>query len=68
MTQDGGIDEEALRKLRHDLSSPLMIVSGFAQLLAADKEIPSAERRDFASRIETAAEDLRNLVDEALSR
>jgi signal transduction histidine kinase len=57
-------DEEALRRLRHDLRSPLTIVAGFAEVLAADKPISDEARRDYASRIHAAAEELRTMLDD----
>jgi signal transduction histidine kinase len=66
MSSAGDLSGEALRKLRHDLRTPLTIVSGFAEVLAADKEIPVADRRDYARRIHAAADELRVLVDRLL--
>lgn len=58
------MEHDAVRTLRHDLRSPLMVVTGFARLLAADGPIGDAERRDFARRIEAAGEEMRRIVDE----
>jgi signal transduction histidine kinase len=58
--------EAERRRLRHDLSTPLTIVAGFAEVLAADKPISDADRRDYARRIQGAAADLRALIDELL--
>jgi signal transduction histidine kinase len=33
------LDGETRRKLRHDLRTPLTIVAGFAEVLAADRDI-----------------------------
>jgi signal transduction histidine kinase len=60
------LDGEARRRLRHDLRTPLTIVAGFAEVLAADREITQADRREFATRIQDAAADIRRLIDEAL--
>ena len=57
--------EEELRALRHDVRSPLMVISGFARMLG-ERELPEEERRDFALRIEQAADDLRQKLDDAL--
>ena len=57
-------DDDARRRLRHDLRTPLTIVSGFAEVLAADKPIPDATRRDYAARIHAAAEELRAMLDD----
>jgi signal transduction histidine kinase len=66
MTRLDHLSDDARRQLRHDLRTPLTIVSGFAELLAADKEIATADRRDYAMRIHAAADELRALVDELL--
>ena len=60
------LDGETRRKLRHDLRTPLTIVAGFAEVLAADREISDADRREFAARIQDAAGDIRRLIDQAL--
>jgi signal transduction histidine kinase len=56
---------DPLRTLRHDLRSPLVLIDGFAQLLASDRELDDQLRRDFAERIRAAARDLQVLVDRA---
>ena len=58
------LDPEALRQLRHDLRSPLLVITGFAQLLEGD--VSDEDRRQYADRIQAAAEELRRLLDEAL--
>jgi two-component system phosphate regulon sensor histidine kinase PhoR len=55
----------AVRRLRHDLRTPLTIVSGFAEILAADRAVSDEDRRDYAQRIVTAAEEIRALIDGA---
>jgi signal transduction histidine kinase len=57
---------EARRRLRHDLRTPLTIVAGFAEVLAADRPISDADRRDFATRIVDAAGEIRQLIDREL--
>ena len=54
------------RRLRHDLQTPLTIVSGFAELLAADRAISDADRREYAARIHAAAIEIGHLVDALL--
>jgi signal transduction histidine kinase len=54
------------RRLRHDLRTPLTIVAGFAEVLAADRQITDQDRREFAGRIQDAAGEIRRLIDEAL--
>jgi signal transduction histidine kinase len=63
---DHVLDAEAWRRLRHDLRTPLTIVAGFAEVLAADRAIADADRRDFALRIQDAAAEIRELIDAVL--
>jgi signal transduction histidine kinase len=60
------VDEETLRKLRHDLRSPLVVITGFAQLMSGDREITDQERRDYAERILRAAQEMEQLMSAAL--
>ena len=60
------LSAEDRRRLRHDLRTPLTIVAGFAEVLAADREISQADRREFAARIQDAAAEIRKLIDSAL--
>jgi signal transduction histidine kinase len=62
----GGLSGDDLHRLRHDLRSPLVVIGGFAQLLAAEREISDADRRDYAERIHHAVEDLSAILDRAL--
>ena len=62
---DGG-GEERRRRLRHDLRTPLTIVSGFAEVLAADRRISEHDRREYASRIQAAAVEIAEIVDQIL--
>ena len=64
MSPDLSADDR--RRLRHDLRTPLTIVTGFAEVLAADREISDADRREYAGRIQAAAQEIRTLLDEAL--
>ena len=59
-------DDERRRRLRHDLRTPLTIVSGFAEVLAGDRPISDEDRREYASRIHAAASEIRELVDALL--
>ncbi len=59
-------DDERRRRLRHDLRTPLTIVSGFAEVLAAARAISDADRREYASRIQAAAVEIGELVDALL--
>ena len=65
-SSDLRFDDEALRRLRHDLRTPLTIVAGFSEVLAADRQISEADRREFATRILQAAGEIRKLIDDAL--
>ena len=58
--------EDERRRIRHDLRTPLTIVSGFSEVLAADRPITDEARRDYAARIHAAAEELRTMIDELL--
>jgi signal transduction histidine kinase len=60
------LDAETRRRLRHDLRTPLTIVAGFAEVLAADRSIAEADRRDYAARIQDAAAEIRALIDSVL--
>jgi signal transduction histidine kinase len=60
------VTEEERRRLRHDMNTPLTIVSGFSEVLADDKPISDEARRDYAARINAAAEELRGMIDALL--
>jgi signal transduction histidine kinase len=66
MTPGAGLGDDERRKLRHDLRTPLTIVSGFAEVLAADREISASDRRDYAQRIHAASAEIKQLVDALL--
>ena len=63
MPEPGERDE--ISRLRHDLRTPLTVVIGFAEILAADRQIADAERRDYARRVLSAALEIRALMDAA---
>ncbi len=58
--------DEELRRLRHDMRTPLTIVAGFSEVLAAEGPISDEARRDYAARIQAAAEELREMIDALL--
>jgi signal transduction histidine kinase len=60
------VTDDELRRLRHDMNTPLTIVAGFSEVLAADKPISDDARRDYAARIHAAAEELRVMIDALL--
>jgi signal transduction histidine kinase len=62
---DERADDER-RRLRHDFRTPLTIVTGFAEVLAADRALSDADRRDYAARIQAAAEEIRVMLDDLL--
>jgi signal transduction histidine kinase len=59
-------EEDPRRRLRHDLRTPLTIVTGFAEVLAGERPISDNDRREYASRIHAAALEIGDLVDELL--
>ena len=59
-------EDERRRRLRHDLRTPLTIVSGFAEVLASDRPVADESRREYAERILAAAKELRRMLDELL--
>jgi signal transduction histidine kinase len=61
-----GAEADRRRRLRHDLRTPLTIVSGFAEVLAAERPITDADRREYANRIQAAAIEIGELVDALL--
>jgi signal transduction histidine kinase len=62
------VPDEVVRRLRHDVRTPLMIIGGFADVLASDREVSDADRREYAARIQDATAELRAMLDEALDQ
>ena len=60
------LPEDERRRLRHDLRTPLTVVTGFAEVLAAEKPVADEDRRDYARRIGEAAAEIRSVLDELL--
>jgi signal transduction histidine kinase len=60
------LSDDDRRRLRHDVRTPLTIVSGFAEVLSADKPVSDEDRRDYARRIAEAAGEIRALLDDLL--
>jgi signal transduction histidine kinase len=54
---------DGLSRLRHDLRTPLTVVIGFAELMAGERPLTDAERRDYAERVLNAALEIRELID-----
>jgi signal transduction histidine kinase len=61
-----GLQDEERRRLRHDIRTPLTIVAGFAEVLAADRPLSDDQRREYAARIQAAAVEIREMLDAAL--
>ena len=59
-------DDDDRRRLRHDLRTPLTIVTGFAEVLSGDRPISDEDRREYATRIHAAALEIGELVDQLL--
>ena len=59
------LDRGGLGALRHDLRTPLTVVIGFAEILASDRELSDADRRDYAERVLNAGVEMRELIDTA---
>jgi signal transduction histidine kinase len=57
------LSDDERRRLRHDVRTPLTIVTGFAEVMAADRAISDEDRRDYARRILEAGQEIRAMVD-----
>jgi signal transduction histidine kinase len=60
------LSDEELRRLRHDVRTPLTIVTGFAEVLAGDRVVSDADRQDYARRILAAGQEIRGMLDALL--
>jgi signal transduction histidine kinase len=60
------LSDDDRRRLRHDLRTPLTIVTGFAEVLAGERAIGDDDRRDYARRILDAGQELRVMLDALL--
>jgi len=56
--------DDPLRRLVHDLRSPLAVVEGFATLITREG-LSEEQRADYAGRIAEATQEMRRLLDEA---
>ena len=55
---------ERLVRLAHDLRSPLVVVSGFAELLATRGDsLPADQREEFLGRLLEGARDMQAILD-----
>jgi signal transduction histidine kinase len=57
------LSDDDRRRIRHDIRTPLTIVTGFAEVLAADRVITDDDRRDYARRILDAGQEIRAMLD-----
>jgi signal transduction histidine kinase len=57
------LSDDDRRRIRHDIRTPLTIVTGFAEVLAADRKITDDDRRDYARRILDAGQEIRAMLD-----
>jgi signal transduction histidine kinase len=57
------LSDDDRRRLRHDVRTPLTIVTGFAEVMAADRAMSDADRRDYARRILEAGQEIRAMLD-----
>lgn len=55
---------QRLMSLVHDLRTPLVVVAGFADLLATRQDLDATQRAEFAVRLRDAARDLVALLDD----
>jgi signal transduction histidine kinase len=58
-----GSGSDGLGRLRHDLRTPLTIVIGFAEIMAAEHALTDEQRRDLSRRVLRAAFEMRALID-----
>ncbi len=65
MPEPAGPDPELVKRLVHDLRTPLTIVEGFAHLLERDDQrLDPDQRVEYAHRIKAAAGEMRVLLDQ----
>jgi signal transduction histidine kinase len=60
------LSDDDRRRIRHDMRTPLTIVTGFAEVLAGDRAVSDADRRDYARRILDAGHEIRTMLDALL--
>jgi signal transduction histidine kinase len=60
------LPDDERRRIRHDVRTPITIITGFAEVLAADKPVSDEDRRDYARRILDAGHELRGMIDALL--
>jgi signal transduction histidine kinase len=57
------LSDDERRRLRHDIRTPLTIVTGFAEVLAGESPVTDEDRRDYARRILEAGHEIRVMLD-----
>jgi K+-sensing histidine kinase KdpD len=63
------MNDEDLRKLVHDLRTPLTVVDGFARMLErGEGRLSADDRAEFVFRIREAAEQMSEILDAATKR
>jgi signal transduction histidine kinase len=60
------LSDDDRRRIRHDIRTPLTIVTGFAEVLAGDRAVSDADRQDYARRILDAGQEIRTMLDALL--
>jgi signal transduction histidine kinase len=60
------LSDDDRRRIRHDVRTPLTIVTGFAEVLAGERPVSEDDRRDFARRILDAGQEIRTMLDDLL--
>ncbi len=60
------LSDDERRRIRHDVRTPLTIVTGFAEILAGERPISDADRQDYARRILDAGQEIRAMLDALL--
>ena len=60
------LSDDDRRRIRHDVRTPLTIVTGFAEVLAGERPVSDDDRRDYARRILDAGQEIRTMLDELL--
>jgi signal transduction histidine kinase len=61
------LSDDERRRIRHDVRTPLTIVTGFAEVLAGDRAVSDADRQDYARRILAAGQEIRSMLDALLA-
>ena len=59
-----GPSADRIGRLRHDLRTPLTVVIGFAEIMAAERPLTEEQRHDYSQRVLNAAIEMRELIDE----